>query len=493
MNTETTETATAPEEEQKLNLSVDVKETSACERHVTVIVPREDIERYFTRQFDDLVPKAELPGFRVGKAPRSLVEKKFRKQLANQVKGSIIMDSLSQVSESQDFSAISEPDLDFEQVNIPDEGDLTYEFNIEVRPEFDVPNWKGLKLERPEREFTDADIDEHLNGLSTQFSDLAPVDEAVKADDFIVCNITSTCDGEVVHKAEELSVQVRPSLSLSDSTLEGFDKLMIGAKADDKKTAKVEISEHAENEKLSGKTVELEFEILDVKRVESKPAEEIAEQLNIESVEKLRELVRSSMEERLNYAQRETIREQISTVLTESADWELPPDLLRRQSKRELDRSVMEMRSSGFSEQEIVARENTLRKNILEKTETLLKEHFILERIAEEEEIEDVPTDYDVEVARIAMQQNDSPRRVRARLERTGQMDSLRNMIIERKVIEAITESATFKGTEYETSKKTDSAALNFFAAGRKNMIPEAKYDGGEAEPIPQAKTKDKD
>ena len=136
MNTETTEPEAT--EEQKLNLSVDVKETSACERHVTVTVPRDDIERYFAKQFDDLVPKAEVPGFRIGKAPRKLVEKKFRKQLSNQVKGSIIMDSLSQVSETQDFSAISEPDLDFEQVEIPEEGDLTYEFNIEVRPEFDT-------------------------------------------------------------------------------------------------------------------------------------------------------------------------------------------------------------------------------------------------------------------------------------------------------------------------------------------------------------------
>ena len=165
MNTETIET----EEKEKLDLAVEVKETSACERHVTVTVPRSDIEKYFDKQFDELVPRAEVPGFRVGKAPRQLVEKKFRKQLTGQVKGSILMDSLSQVSDSQDFSAISEPDLDFEQVVIPEEGDLTYEFNIEVRPEFDLPEWKGLSLERPEREFTDEDIDNHIGNLSQQF------------------------------------------------------------------------------------------------------------------------------------------------------------------------------------------------------------------------------------------------------------------------------------------------------------------------------------
>ena len=481
MNTETIET----EEKEKLDLAVEVKETSACERHVTVTVPRSDIEKYFDKQFDELVPRAEVPGFRIGKAPRQLVEKKFRKQLTGQVKGSILMDSLSQVSDSQDFSAISEPDLDFEQVVIPEEGDLTYEFNIEVRPEFDLPEWKGLSLKRPEREFTDEDIDTHIGTLSQQFSDLAPVDEAVQAGDHVVCNITSRFEDAVLNTGEEQLIQVHPTLSLSDATIEEFDKLIVGAKADDKKTANVEISEHAENEDLRGKTIEIDFEVLDVKRVESKNPEEIATQLGLESVDKLKELVRSSMEERLQYAQRETIRDQISKVLTESADWELPPDLLRRQSGRELDRAVMEMRSSGFSEQELVARENTLRKNILEKTETLLKEHFILERIAEQETVEDEPQDYEVEIARIAMQQNDSPRRVRASLERAGQMDSLRNMIIERKVIDLITESAKFEGTDYETNEKPESSALTYFAAGRKGIIPEAKYDGGDAEPIP--------
>jgi len=241
VNTETIET----EEKEKLDLAVEVKETSACERHVTVTVPRSDIEKYFDKQFDELVPRAEVPGFRVGKAPRQLVEKKFRKQLTGQVKGSILMDSLSQVSDSQDFSAISEPDLDFEQVVIPEEGDLTYEFNIEVRPEFDLPEWKGLSLERPEREFTDEDIDTHIGNLSQQFSDLAPVDEAVQAGDHVVCNITSRFEDTELNTNEEQLVQVRPTLSLSDATIEGFDKLMIGAKAEDTKTANVEISEHA--------------------------------------------------------------------------------------------------------------------------------------------------------------------------------------------------------------------------------------------------------
>ena len=189
-----TETA----EKKPLNLSIDVKEESACERHVTVTIPRDDIESYFNKQFDTLVPRAEVPGFRVGKAPRQIVEKKFRKQVADQVKGSLLMDSLTQISDDETFSAISEPDLDFQKVEIPDEGDLVYEFNIEVRPEFDIPNWKGLKLQRPEYEFTDADLEAEIADLGKRYSDLVPVDEAVAKGDHIVCNIKTSYDGEQI-------------------------------------------------------------------------------------------------------------------------------------------------------------------------------------------------------------------------------------------------------------------------------------------------------
>ena len=480
MSTETPQAT----EKKPLNLSIDVKEESACERHVTVTIPRDDIESYFNKQFDTLVPRAEVPGFRVGKAPRQLVEKKFRKQVADQVKGSLLMDSLTQISDDETFSAISEPDLDFQKVEIPDEGDLVYEFNIEVRPEFDIPNWKGLKLERPEYEFTDADLESEIADLGKRYSDLVPVDEAVAKGDHIVCNIKTSYDGEQIAFAEEVGIDVNENLSLADTSIEGFGKLVVGKKAEDTVKTKAEINEFGDNEELAGKKVEVEFEILDVKRVEASTAADLAKKLGLEE-EMIRTSLKSSMENKLAYAQREQVREQISKTLTESADWELPPDLLRRQSRRELDRSVIEMQSSGFSQQEIMARENALRKNVLEKTATALKEHFILECISDEEKSEDAPQDYEVEINRIAMQQNDTPRRIRAKLERSGQMDTLRNMIIEGKVIAKITEEAKFTATEYNPKDQSDTTALNFFAAGESTSIPEAKYAGGEEPAVP--------
>ena len=82
---------------------------------------------------DDLCNKAIVPGFRVGKAPRKVVEKKFKSEIKDRVKQGLLLDTLAQVNESEDIVPISEPDLDVRAVIVPDEGPFVYEYNIEVR------------------------------------------------------------------------------------------------------------------------------------------------------------------------------------------------------------------------------------------------------------------------------------------------------------------------------------------------------------------------
>ena len=390
------------------------------------------------------------------------------------------MDSLAQINERDDFAPIGEPEFDYEKVEVPDEGPMIYEFDIEVRPDFDVPQWKGLKLERIEHEFSEDEISESIQRMLGSFTTLTPVEEPAALGDYVTCSLTCKHDGEVVSKADEAEIVIRETLSFADGQLDDFDKLMVGAESEDVKSAKMTISQFADNEKLRGKEVDLEFEVLDVKRLESEDTEAITARLGFDSIDTFKGIVKQRMDSQLEYERRQKIRQQITDSLTESANWELPPDLLQRQSRRELERAVIEMRSSGFSEEEIRNRQNRIRQNVLAQTEKMLKEHFILEKIAEDQKVEDEPQDYEAEIQRIAMQKNDSPRRVRARLERTGEIDSMRNMIIEQKVIDLIMSEATFSAIPYQRDETdTKTTALNLHVAGKSagENIPEAKYD----------------
>ncbi|NLX53606.1 MAG: trigger factor [Planctomycetaceae bacterium] len=473
-------------EKPKLTLEVKIDKPGACQRHVTVTVAREDVERYLTEAFDELKPKAEVPGFRPGRAPRKLVESRFRDQVNDQVKGSLLMDSLSQVSDEYEFSAISEPDFDLDAVSIPEDGPFTFEFDVEVRPEFEVPAWDGLQLERPIREYTDEDVERYLNRLLERYGKLVPRDGGAEPKDVLTVDIEVMHDGEVIAAHPDVRITLQPNLSLRDATINGIDKLLAGATHGDTRETQVTISEGAEHEAMRGQEVTVRFEIEEVRQVElPKLTPTFLDSIGgFEDEDELREAVRHEMERQAGFAQQQHMRKQITAALLRGADWELPPALVRRQVKRELERMVLELQSAGFSVEMIQKHANEIRQNSVRSTEVALKEHFILERIAEDREIDAEPADYDAEVMLIAEQTGDSARRVRSRLEKRGQMDALRNQIIERKVIELICSQAHF--TDVPLPKTADdTCAVDLALAGGHDAseIPEAKH-GGEAEEL---------
>jgi trigger factor len=474
----TNDDAVDQDEKAKLSLEIQVEEPSACQRHVTVTVAREDVDRYLDEAYDELLPKAEVPGFRPGRAPRKLVEGRFRDQVHDQVKGSLLLDSMTQVNEEKDFSAISEPDFKFDAIDIPDEGPLTFEFDLEVRPDVKMPEYKGLKLERPTKELNDADVEKRIEDYQNRQGSLEKVDEPAKAGDYVWVDLKFSHEDTVLAEYAEEVVRIVETLSFEDAELTGFEKLMVGASAGDDRSAKVTVSEDSPKESLRGVEVTTDIHVREVKRLSPlELTDEVLQGMGIDGQDKLREVIRGELENQIGYQQRQRLREQITGLLTESADWELPPDMLRRQAGRELDRAVMELQSSGFGEADINVHLNRLRQNTLASTEKALKEHFILERIAEEHKLEAADEDYDREIMMIATSNNENPRRVRARMEKQGQLDTLRNQIIERKVIDLIQGEAEFTDVPLdEDGPSSDHVmALKVPVAGAlKEEIPEA-------------------
>jgi trigger factor len=467
------------------NLEAKIESPSACKRHITVTISAADVKKYFERKYDELVPLAQVPGFRAGKAPKELVQARFRKEVTEQVKGALLLDSIDKVNTDHKLAAISEPDFDLEAIEVPTDGPMTFEFDLEVRPDFEMPAWEGLKVERPVYEFTQADVDRRLQSLLHEQGSLVPYDGPAESGDYIVCNLTFRHEGETLSSGKEETIRLRPVLSFRDGRIEEFDKKLAGVKAGETREVSATLSADAPNEKLRGQQVTAEVEVLDVKKLE---LPEITEQFlqdmgGYESEAELRESLLADLNRQFKFRQQQHFRRQITALLTKDANWDLPPEMLKRQAQRELERSVLELRRNGFSEQEIRAHANELRQNSTINTARALKEHFILERIAEDHNIEAVEDDYLDEVRLIAQQSGENPRRVRARLEKRGLWDVLRNQIIERKVIELVLEKAKFQDVPFkpeasadETTEAVDAAAGGGDAG---EDIPAAKYGAG--------------
>jgi trigger factor len=467
-------------EKPRLQLEVKVDSPSACERHVTVTIAKEDVDRYLKEAYDELMPQAQLPGFRPGRAPRKLVETRFKESVGDQVKGKLLMDSLTQMTDDHQFTAISEPDLDIDSVQFPEDGPMVFEFDIEVRPEFDVPQWRGLRIDRPVHETGDAEVEERLQKMLARYGHLEVKEGPIEAGDHVTITFRAASEGRQLSQLTEETVELKPVLSFADARLEGFDQLLLGKQPGETVTTKVTISPEAENEAFRGKEVDLSLELvaLERRKLPEMTAAFLERIGGFESADELRNLVRREMERQLNYFQQRRVRQQITAQLTITATWDLPQELLRRQSRRELERAVLELQSSGFSQEQIQTHMNELRQNAMASTARALKEHFIFEKIAEEEGIDTEPEDFDREVELLAEQSDESPRRVRARLEKRGMMDALRNQIVERKVIERIQEQAEFRDIPHEP-QKDEVVAVAYTLAPGGEAIPQAEHDEG--------------
>src|SRR5262245_912233 len=188
------DTATAvekPAEEQKTKLRQDVVITDVgpCKKHVKVTVNREDIDSRFSDHYGKLVKDSHVPGFRPGKAPRRLVVKQFEKNVSEQVKNEVLMASLEQLGDDHDVAPLSQPNIQIDKIEIPKEGPLVYEFDVEVRPEFDLPEYRGLKLKRSVKDYGEADVTETRRRLLADYSQVVPKDGPVELGDVVIAEV----------------------------------------------------------------------------------------------------------------------------------------------------------------------------------------------------------------------------------------------------------------------------------------------------------------
>jgi len=457
-----TEMAEAP---AKLKQDVVITDAGPCKKHVKVTVDRSAINTRMDEKFSDMMVKnpVQIPGFRTGKAPRKIVEKKFFKEIAAEVKNEILMASLEQLAEEQSLSPLSPPELDPSKVLIPEGDDepMVYEFNIEVRPEFDLPDYKGLKIRRPVHEFTPADIKRESKRILEPYGTLAPKDGddiAVEMDDLVTTNLVIKDGDKELNKVSEVRLKVEKRLALEDGVAEDFGKKLVGAKVGDTREVEITLSQGV-NTALRGKSVNAHFTILDIKTMRlPELTSDLLGQFNVRNADQFEEVVTTRLERFLAYQQRQTARTQVLQLLAGQTKWELPQDLLQKQARKTLQRRVMEMRGAGMTEEQIVSRERSLTQDALRSTAAALQEHFVLQKIADLEKLEIEDADIEAEIDAIADRSGESPRKVRGRMEREDQMESLATELLERKALDMVLETAVYEDYEFNPMNEDEDA-----------------------------------
>jgi trigger factor len=427
-------------EKRKLDLQVTITDSGPCKKHIRVEVPTSEVELKFEETLKELRREAQVPGFRPGRAPRTLVQRRFRKEMAGQVKSTLLMECLEQIDEDYKLNPITQPSLDLETIELEDGKPLAFEMDVEVQPEFEVPDYAGLTLKRPVRAVSEKDVDQQLRSFLERYSQIVPKTEgAAEQGDLVTADLTFHKDGVTFNEARELQFRLLPELRFQDGHVPDLAGALVGAKPGESRQARAMVGSSSPDPALRGQEIQVTFHIQDLKRHRLPEVDrEFLESIGFETEADLREALRGVLERRLAYMQRSALRKQVVDALIARTPFDLPKDLVTRQERSTLRRLVEEMRQNGLSDGEIRAREAEIRANAHEQTLQSLKEFFLLSRIAQAEEIEVGEEDFETEIEAIAARTDESPRRIRARIEKEGLAEGLAQQILERKTLDHI-------------------------------------------------------
>jgi len=470
----------------KLTQTVEMRDVGPCKKHIKVTVARGPIEERLKEKFSDLVKKSNVAGFRPGKAPRKVIERRYQREVLDQVRTEVLLASLEQLADEQDLAPLSTPNIDPNNLELPKEGDFVYEFEVEVRPQFDLPPYKNLKLKRPVYQMTEDDVTREERRLLLPYGQVVPKPEGhAQVGDVLVADVTFRHGERVISTAQELQLRVDRQLVFKDAVAPRFAEQVAGANAGDTRTVDLNLSSQAADPNLSGKPVLMDLAIKDVKTIRlPELTHEFLHQFGVHSPEQFRELARTIVERRLEYQQRQAAREQVMQHIAQTATWDLPRDLLARQARKAMARRAMEMRADGIAEEEIDARIRLMQQDILQSTALALKEHFVLQKIAEVEKLEVSDQDIEDEIDRMAERSGESARRVRARLEKDDLIDALAAEMIERKALDLILDSAEYEDVPVGERPQTEVTTVEEQAVpgAMRDLEAEADQEAREAE-----------
>ena len=470
----------------KLDLEVEITDAGPCKKHLKVAIARADIDRQFQDSLGEVRKDALVPGFRPGRAPKNLVERRFRKEVSGQVKSALLMAALEQLDEDHKLNPISQPELDIAAIELPDEGPLRFEMDVEVQPDITLPAYKALSAKRPVKEITEADVEAQQRTFLERYAQLVPKAEGgAEIGDFVTADLTFHKDGVTLNQAKEIQFRLQPELRFQDGRVPQLAEALAGVKPGEAREAEAQIGSASPDAALRGQAIRVNFHVHDLKQLRLPEVNDaFLRGIGFETVEDLRDALRGLLERRLKFQQRQAIRREILDQLLAETSFELPADLVKRQELSTLRRQVAEMKQAGSSDSEIRAREAEVRANAHESTLQSLKEFFLLSKIAEAEGLKVEEEDLEQEVEVIASRSDESPRRVRARIEKEGLAEQLAAQILERKTIDRILEYVKYEEVPLQEERAVETLDQSAAAA-----TAEGEAGGPEpaAEPGPAA------
>lgn len=448
-------------DEERIDQQVTIEEVGPARKKLNIEIPADYIAKRIELSFADLREEASIPGFRRGKAPMSLLQKKFGNDVRSEVKSQLIGQSYAQIVEEKDLRVIGSPDIkDPDEIELPTDGPMSFSIEIEVAPEFELPDLEGIEIKKPLFEVTDEQVEAELTRYRDAQGNYQPVDGAAEHGDYLTADLTfKSTTGETIETREGAVVSV-PGKSrkfkgvLGGIIVEDLGKKLEGIKAGETRTVLTTGPKQHENEAIRDQEIAIDVTVQRVERIIPLELSELVTRFGFESEEEMRNELREQLGRRGEQEQQAALQSQVVDALLEKTDFELPEGMSARQAARVLQRRSMDLMYRGVSQQDIEENLAELRAASEEQARRDLKQFFILDKVAEKLEVEVGQSEVNGRIAQMAIQQNRRPEKLRDELARSGQIEQLYIQLRDEKAVDQLIEKASIEEISADDWKK---------------------------------------
>jgi trigger factor len=423
-----------------------------CKRELELEIPADNVQKATEKIAKDLARVARVPGFRPGKAPVTLIRRRFADDIQGEVVQSLVPEYLEKALGEKNLIPVTRPEVD--KVEFKEGEPLRFRAIFEVLPEFDLGDYKGVDVQVDAVETGDAQIDKTLEELRERAATYVPIEGRPAKDvDYVLIKLSGTPEGggEPI-QADNILCHLG-----AEETLDSFNENLRGASPGETKQFRSKYPDDYPDQKLAGKTFDYTVEVQGIKEKKFPDLNDefakdaVGEGGGVSTLADLRKKIHENLEAAKDQQQQSQAREKILETLVKRHDFPVPEALVEGQMDVRLERVVRSLAAQGVDPRAVNVDWVSLRRNQRDRAVNDVKAELLLDRIATAENIEATDEDVEKEIATLAERSGESATAIRARLTKQGALDRMKSKLRSDKTIEWL-----YSNSRIETTAKSE-------------------------------------
>ena len=425
--------------------ATDAAAEATCRRELDLEIPADEVTKAVERVAKDFAKVARVPGFRPGKAPITLIRRRFADDIKGEVLQSLVPEHIERAVTEQKLTPVSQPQVQTLDFN---EGQpLKFKAVFEVLPEFELGNYKDLQLEMPVMDVVDEDVTKTLEDMRERAAAFAPAEgRPVQDGDYVQLKLTGTPEGE----GEPLQADSVLCHIGAEETMAPFNENLRGVNIGDHKDFDVPYPADYPDAKLAGKTYHYSVDVLGIK---TKKLPELNDDFakdvsDATTLDELNKKIREGLEHQRDHKQKDLLREKVLSEIVKLHDFPVPQSLVEHQMDVRLERVVRSLAQQGVDPRAVNIDWVSLRKRNEDRAKDDVKAELIVDRIATAENIDVTEEEVEHELQHLAGHSNESAEAIRARLTKQGTLDRIKAKLRSDKTLDWLAQNARVSTTK---------------------------------------------